>query len=330
MRKSVVLDCGSWEVKAGLAGDCAPRHGVRTLAGRAMTKFLEAASDSPLFLGEEAEARVSTLELYGDPLSVLQKVTQAALCDRLRVPPESTPLVLTLSDQSLAMESGFIETLFESFETPALLWASAAACGVFSRGGVSGLAADGGELGFSVVPVFEGLALKDLARFSDQGGAATRRAMRESLGLPAAPAVDFQLDHARSAIFANPRATQWPLALPDGRPLQLPRSALEEAEAKIVEELLEDIRSTREALAQTGEVETPQLFLQGGAFLLPGLERRLHAAGETPNFAPKNARFEAWIGASLFASLESTASLLVPKSVYDEFGADAVLHRNFQ
>ena len=101
--KAVVIDNGSGSIKAGFAGDDAPRSVFSTIIGRPRVPGIMVGMDQKhVFMGEEAKAKNDVLFLK-NPIDQglvvnwddLEKIWHHTLFSELRVSPEEHPVMLT-------------------------------------------------------------------------------------------------------------------------------------------------------------------------------------------------------------------------------------------
>ena len=125
--KAVVIDNGSGKIKAGFAGDDAPRSVFENIVGRPRVPGIMVGMDQKhVFMGEEAASKNDVLFLkktidqglvtnWND----LEKIWHHTLFSELRVSPENHPIMMT--ETSLNPKENrekTTEIMFETFNVP--------------------------------------------------------------------------------------------------------------------------------------------------------------------------------------------------------------------
>ena len=127
--KAVVIDNGSGSIKAGFAGDDAPRSVFSTIIGRPRVPGIMVGMDQKhVFMGEEAKAKNDVLFLK-NPIDQglvvnwddLEKIWHHTLFSELRVSPEEHPVMLTETSINPKTDREKVaEIMFETFNVPYL------------------------------------------------------------------------------------------------------------------------------------------------------------------------------------------------------------------
>ncbi|KAH3763407.1 actin ACT1 [Pelomyxa schiedti] len=166
---SVVIDCGSWDTKAGLGRAKSPKEYARTVVGR----WKNPSEISPLsmtknhFSGAEALAKQNSLVLTW-PVErgmltnweYLEELWNDVFYSWLRVAPEEQPLLLTevpLNPNENREKAA--ELAFETYSVPMMCWANQAVMSLLSMGHTRGLVIETGGGVTHTVPVVEGAAI---------------------------------------------------------------------------------------------------------------------------------------------------------------------------
>ena len=166
--KAVIIDNGSGTVKAGFAGDDAPRSVFSTVVGRPRVPGIMVGMDQKhVFMGEEAKAKKDVLFLKS-PVECgevtdwddMEKIWHHTLFSELRVSPEEHPVMLTeTSINPKPKREKSTEIMFETFNVPYFYLHLQGVLALLASGRTTGVVLDSGESISHVVPIFEGYAI---------------------------------------------------------------------------------------------------------------------------------------------------------------------------
>ncbi|MES1909043.1 MAG: hypothetical protein MHM6MM_001855 [Cercozoa sp. M6MM] len=175
----IVLDNGSGFIKAGFAGDDAPRAVFQAVVGRPRFEtVMVGVQDSDVFVGDDAIARRGLLHLEHattrgsvNNWEDLERLWHACFFDELQCEPESQPLLLTEAVHVAAREKAHkAEIMFEKFNVPALNISLGSVLSLYASGRTTGLVLDCGDSCTQCIPVFEGFTVRTGIKRLDVGG----------------------------------------------------------------------------------------------------------------------------------------------------------------
>lgn len=167
-KPAIVIDNGTGMMKAGFAGDEAPKVYFPSLVGYQRYEHLHGSDDKDCYIGEEAIAKKGVLELKY-PLENgivkswedMEKIWGYTFIDQLKADNEQHPVMLTEAalnpkENKEKMTSVF----FETFNVPAFYVATQAVLALYASGRTTGLVCDSGDGVTHVVVVYDGYSIK--------------------------------------------------------------------------------------------------------------------------------------------------------------------------
>lgn len=176
---ATVIDNGTGYIKAGIAGDPAPRKKFPTLLGKSKFPGLDVALDQCDYLvGDEAFAKRGTLTMV-KPIEkgiikdwdVMEKVWHHTFYNELQVDPQEHPVMITDSPMnSFENKERCTDVFFENLNVPSFYIASSAVLALMASGSTKGVVFDSGEGCTHVVPIYEAYALPHSTREIDIAG----------------------------------------------------------------------------------------------------------------------------------------------------------------
>lgn len=175
---AVVIDNGTGLIKAGIAGEDAPRAYFPSCVGVPLHKTIHGNESNDIFVGKDAHEKKGVLTLKY-PISNgivtdkedMTKIWHHTYSSELNKDPSDQPVLLTEAPRNPKKNrEDMIEIFFETFEVPAFYVFTQAVLALYASGRTTGVVMDSGDGVTHVVVVFDGYNIEHAVSRVDIAG----------------------------------------------------------------------------------------------------------------------------------------------------------------
>ncbi|XP_060075292.1 uncharacterized protein LOC132554981 [Ylistrum balloti] len=364
---TIVLDNGSYKVKAGYAGDNSPRSIFRTLVGTPLYQHSmnEGMSRRKCYVGDQVIKNMDALDVRR-PIErgivtdwdVMETVWHHVFSDLRINPIDNNVLVTEPLLNPMTNREKMAQVMFEKIQPRGMYVISPNILSLYASGRMTGLVINSGYEVTSVICVYEGFKIAQSIFRSDIGGNDVTNYLIELLGKRG---YSFTTDeeqeevHMMKEICAyvseNPKAemmnnVKTDYTLSNGNTIHLGHERFQCMEAMFKPELIgsnaygihELIVKSIEACPIHHQTELCSNIILSGSNTMQRniasrvdqeLKKLLPSNVKVKVIAPPERRSSTWIGGSVICSLTAAEDMWMRPADYDEFGPNIIFRPEF-
>ncbi|KAM3135950.1 hypothetical protein pb186bvf_011940 [Paramecium bursaria] len=355
-KQSIIIDDGSYQIKAGRVGDDQPDYPTVRFTNRygvlKDTQIVKGINDHYFWIGEDICNNKGLIKI-SHPLmdgvvnnwDQMEKVFYYTFFNELRTDPSNHPVLIT--DSPLNNDQNrykITQLMFESFKVPEFSLANQAILSIYSSGRLTGLVLDSGYDNTISVPIYEGQVMKNFIQYNTVAGKSCTQylkvILREiNLYLDSYVEQEIIKDIKEKACYVQDIHNKKLMILSHLNCLMQYRCAeilfqpiINNIQQIGAHQLI--IQSLQDCNQEILNQMYNNIILSGGSTKFPGYEDRLlkeikQLTTEKSNLkiiAYKERENLVWIGGQIISELQSNANLFITASEYKEYGSN-IIHK---
>ena len=357
---AIVVDNGAGTIKAGFAGDFAPRCYFPTVIGKPKNQAIIVGGDNKEnYVGHEAVQKRGVLKMsypieHGNITAWhdMIKVWHHCFYSELLAEIAEQPLLITeTANASPQNKLEMASIFFETFNCPAIYFMPSNILSLYSIGRTSGIVIDSGHDVTNVMPVFEGYSIREAIKTDLYGGKAVveglMKVFEEKIpSLKGNNTIGVKIKENECSLRdIDGRVTVQSSSvynLPDGQTLSMgselqdiPEQIFKPVEGGFSKKSLQSLiqeslmlcdESLRKEMADQALVVGGNTHISGYCERLDQEVNKLIPGGMNLTVV-KDRIFPSWVGGSLFASLDTFHSTCIHRDEYMKSGGKQVVVR---
>ena len=307
--QAVVIDNGTGMIKAGIAGEDAPKACFPSCVGVPRHGQIIGSDGKDIYVGKDAIEKKGVLTLHY-PVEhgvvtnwdYMTKIWNYTYFNELRVDPTEQPVHLTEAPKNpKANREQMMQIFFEEFSVPSFYVSIQAVLSLYASGKTTGLVFDAGDGVTHLVPVFEAYSLQHAISRMDLAGRDLTRYLQDILtesGISLSSTAELEIvkdikekkcyvaldyeDEIKQFETGDSKSTQY--EMPDGQIVKIGSQQIKCAEALFKPQFLGKdfggVHQTAYNCVQKCDVDLRRtlfgnIILSGGTTMFPGLADRL-------------------------------------------------------